>query len=190
MLLEHLPDFSNKGFKATASRLLHSAINTYTASIQTARNGYRNQYGMLARPLIETLATVIVLAIREDAVEEFHDGKLPSSKCIGWAKPAIPPLGGIYRMYNDFVHIGQKHDQERSSVYYKIGDQDLDFIISSMRGHAWLIYVVCELIFHDEIPEVLFWKSLGEGRLSYEPSAAITKWSEEFINPDLNGSTE
>lgn len=183
MLLEHLPDPTNNGFKATATRLLHSAINSYSASIQTARHGYRRQYGMLARSMIETLATVIALSIRPTALDDFHAGKLSSTKCVGWAKEVLEPLGGIYGLLsNEFVHIGRSHAQIEPPKPYSAGDEDLDFIISTIRGHAWLMYIVCEFIYHDELTTLQFWKPVGENGIQYAPSQATNEWSDIFIN--------
>jgi len=110
LIVRHLPNVWDDGFKATVSRLLNSASNTYLAGIEVARHGYRRQYGMLARSLIETIATVIVIAIRPTALAEFHAGKLKSTKCVGWAREAVEPLGVYYGMLSEhFVHVGRAH---------------------------------------------------------------------------------
>src|ERR1700733_12221201 len=80
LLLRHLSRLDSADFKATATRLLFSASNSLVASIEVARHGYPRQYGAVARVLIETLATVIVLAIKKGALEEFHAGTLDSTK--------------------------------------------------------------------------------------------------------------
>jgi hypothetical protein len=78
------------------------------ASIEVARHGYPRQYGAIARVLIETLATVIVIAVKAGALEVFHSGTLDSTKCITWSKAVLPPLGQYWGMLsNEFVHIGK-----------------------------------------------------------------------------------
>ena len=182
LLLRHLPRLNDDGLKATSSRLLASASSTFIASIEVARHGFRRQYGVMARSLIETLATVITLAVRPAALEEFHAGTLKSTKCIGWAKAAIPPLGEYYGMLsNEFAHVGRSHAVFEPLAFYKEGDEALPFIINSLRGDAWLLYAVAELIYHDEIPEPRYWFGHGEGSVAYNPGADERAWMAEFL---------
>lgn len=183
--IRHLPKLEDKGFKATASRLLNSAASTYLASIEVARHGYRRQYGMLARSFVETIATVIVLAIRPNALEDFHLGKLPSNKCVGWAKKVVAPLGLYYGMLSDqFVHIGPSHATFEPVALYTRAEESLLFIRSSMRGDVWLLYLAAELVFHDEILQPRYWKRVGAG-VTFDPSDAERVWMKSFLlEPD------
>lgn len=107
---------------------------------------------MLARSLIETIATVIVIAIRPTALAEFHAGQLRSTKCVGWAKDVIPSLGQYYGMLSEqFVHIGPAHAAFEPITLYREGDEDLKFIVSSLRGDIWLLYLAAELAVSDEL---------------------------------------
>lgn len=184
LIVRHLPRLGNDGYKATASRLLNSASNTYLASIEVARHGYRRQYGMLARAFIETIATVIAIAIEPDALENFHAGKLKSTKCVGWAKGVVEPLGMYYGMLsNHFVHIGPAHAAFEPLAPYTADDEALSFIASSMRGNAWLLYLAAELAFHDEVEPPRYWKTLGGGQVAYDPSEGQRQWMAEFLIP-------
>jgi len=161
LIVRHLPRLEDEGYKATVSRLLNSAANTYLASIEVARHGYRRQYGMLARSFIETIATVIAIAIEPDALANFHAGKLKSTKCVGWAKGVVAPLGMYYGMLSEqFVHIGPAHAAFEPIAPYTADDQALTFIVSSMRGDAWLLYLAAELVVHDEVEPTRYWKAV------------------------------
>ncbi|MXP14024.1 hypothetical protein GRI44_04585 [Altererythrobacter confluentis] len=186
LIVRHLPRLDDEDYKATVSRLLNSAANTYLASIEVARHGYRRQYGMLARSFIETIATVIAIAIEPDALERFHAGKLQSTKCVGWAKGVVAPLGMYYGMLSkQFVHIGPAHAAFEPIAPYSAEDEALAFIISSMRGNAWLLYLAAELVAHDEIGSARYWKALGGGAVSYDPSEKEREWMADFlVTPD------
>ncbi|XUU60278.1 hypothetical protein ACRAQ6_12005 [Erythrobacter sp. HA6-11] len=186
LIFRHLPKRDDDGYKATVSRLLNSAANTYLASIEVARHGYRRQYGMLARSFIETVATVIAIAIEPDALENFHAGKLKSTKCVGWAKGVVAPIGMYYGMLSEqFVHVGPAHAAFEPIAPYTAGDEALTFIVSSMRGNAWLLYLAAELVVHDEIATTRYWKALGGGAVAYDPSGKERDWMAEFlITPD------
>lgn len=183
MAIRHLPKLDDNGFKATASRLLLSATNSFIASIEVARHGYRRQFGMIARSLVEALATTVVLKIRPNAVNEFHEGKLPSTNCVGWAKAAFPPIGQYYGMLNEFVHIGREHSFVEPLSLYTEDDAALPFILSTIKSNVWIMFVLSELIFHDEIRECRFWKTIDAQRLSYDPDESTLEWSTVFLEP-------
>lgn len=181
LIVGHLPRLSDGDYKATASRLLNSAASTYLASIEVARHGYRRQYGMLARTFIETIATVIAITIRPGALSEFHAGTLKSTKCVGWAKEALPPLGRYYGMLSEeFVHVGPGHAGFEPISIYAPGEEPLKFILNSMRGGAWLLYLATELLLHDEVAEPRYWKPAGEG-VAYLPSEDERRWMMSFL---------
>lgn len=183
MILRHLPRLDDDGYRATSARLLASAANSFIASIEVARHGYRRQFGMIGRSLIETLATTVVLKIRPNAVEEFHAGKLPSTDCVGWAKKAFPPIGQYYGMLNDFVHIGPKHSLLEPPALYKDDDAALPFILSVIRSNVWTMFVLTEFVFHDEIDDLKFWRLVNDNALTYDPSDAMSAWSGQFLDP-------
>lgn len=189
LIMRHLPHLDNNQFKATASRLLASASNTYLASIEVARHGYRRQYGMLARSLVETIATVMTIAIEPNALSAFHEGKLKSTKCIGRAKSVVPPLGIYYGMLSDqFVHTGPSHAAFEPIVPFTREDDSLKFIISSMRGDVWLLYLAAELVFHDEVEGPHYWRQVSGG-VAYDPSESVRAWMARFlVKPDEIGA--
>jgi hypothetical protein len=103
VLLRHLPRLGDTDFRRRRPDFYMAR-----ASIEVARHGYPRQYGAIARVLIETLATEIVIAVKAGALEVFHPGTLDSTKCITWSKAVLPPLGQYWGMLsNEFVHIGK-----------------------------------------------------------------------------------
>ncbi len=183
MILRHLPRLDDDGYRATSARLLASAANSFIASIEVARHGYRRQFGMIGRSLIETLATTVVLKIRPNAVEEFHSGKLSSTNCVGWAKQAFPPMGQYYGMLNEFVHIGRQHSMLAPPSLYKEDDPALPFILGVIRSNVWTMFVLTELVFHDEINDLKLWRVVDDDAITYDPSQATDAWSERFLDP-------
>lgn len=184
LITMHLPNIDDEGYKATVSRLLNTAGNTYLASVETARHGFRRQYGILARTFVELISTIIVLGIDSEALERFHAGKLPSNKCVGWAKAVLEPLGIYYGMLSQqFGHIGPVHAILESPKPYTADDEALRFIIGTMRGNIWMLYLAAELSYHDELDERRYWKSVGAG-VTYDPSDEERAWMDKFlINP-------
>lgn len=86
MLVRHLPKIEDKGSEATCARLLYSAAHSYVAAIEVARRGYPRELGALMRLIVETIATVLAIAIDGGpTLEKFHKGKLETTKCIGIA---------------------------------------------------------------------------------------------------------
>lgn len=181
LITKHLHRLDDQGYKATVSRLFISASHTYLASIEVARHGYRRQYGMLARSFVETIATIIALTIKPPALEEFHAGTLKSSKCVGWARTVLPPLGKYYGMLSDeFVHIGVAHSSFEPLKLYTPEDEALPFILGSLRGGVWMLYLAAELAYHDELLAPRYWKTAGEG-VTYAPSDAELEWMSGFL---------
>ncbi len=189
ILLRHLPRIEDIDFKATAARLLFSASNSFIASIEVARHGYPMQYGVVARMMIETLATVIAIAIKDTALDELHNGTLKSTKCITWSKEALPPLGQYWGMLsNSFVHIGKGHSDFQGPFRYKSDNEALRFIMSSLRGNIWLLDVVTDLVFSDESGETRYWRRTGP-EAWFDPTPEMREWTDNFFASILDSAT-
>lgn len=174
----------SKEYKPTCARLLSSALSAFMASVEVARHGFRRPYGAMARNVMEALATVLHIAIEFEALINFHAGRLQSTRSIAVAKKALPPFGHAYGMFSEhFVHINKAHAALEPIVTYRPGEEPLSFIISTLRANAWLIYVVAELIFHDEIRAPRYWRYLGDGAFAYKPSESERAWQKKFLDP-------
>ena len=122
------------------------------------------------------------LQIEKGALERFLEGKLDSTKTVTHAKRVLPPIGYLYGMLsNEFVHIGPNHAKLEPVVVYEANEEPLEFIGSILRATAWLIYVIAEIVFHDEISEPRYWRSHGNGHYEYAPSEMEFAWLKEFF---------
>lgn len=184
LMFRHV-DLVGEGYEATCASLLFSASSTFTASIEVARHGYRRPYGAIARGIVETLSTVVHISTEAGALALLHEGKLKSTKSITVAARAFPPFGPLYGMLsNHFVHINKSHATFEPTVKYAERDEAFEFIISTLRTHAWLIYVIAELAFNSDLAEPRYWKPTGEHRLDYAPSDDERAWMARFLGRD------
>lgn len=180
MLLRYLHGVDDDGFHATAARLLFSALNSYTASVEVARHGYPRQYGATARMVVETLATVLAITTEPASLKKFNEGKLDSTKCFPAAKKCLPMIGQLYGMLsNDFVHIGRGHAVFQGPSLYKPADESLQFIISCMRALILLTDIVVDLIFGTDSGSTLYWRQEGKGWI-FDPEPTTRNWMNEF----------
>ena len=174
---------ASEDYKPTCARLLSSALSAFMASIEVARHGFRRPYGTIARNVIEALATILHISMEYDALPEFHAG-LQSTKSITVASKAIPGFGHAYGLFSKhFVHINKAHAALDPIVTYKKGEEPLEFIVSTLRSNAWLIYLVFELVFHTEISKPRYWRYVGHGAFAYDPSDAERQWQKRFLDP-------
>lgn len=189
ILIRHLSS-DNDGFKGTSARLIWYGVRTLIASIEVARCGYRRAYGVLARTVIETIATAIYLILKEAALDQFHTDTLQSTKCITAAKAVFPPLGSYYGMLSkEFVHVGRQHAVFEPSLSYSQDDPSLSFILHSLRANTWMLYVAAELAFHDEVQTPRYWFRVDGQRVAYNPSESERTWMARFLEPDELGES-
>jgi hypothetical protein len=81
---------------ATCARILDTAMTTLIACLHLARGGVRLQYMALSRNVLETICTVLHLMVDPNAVNEFHAGRLKSTKSITFANRVVPGFGKLY----------------------------------------------------------------------------------------------
>jgi hypothetical protein len=179
-------DVTDKDLAPTCARLLHSAAYRFTACIHLARGGFRRQYMMLNRGVVETICTVLRLVTDQKAHKEFYAGKFKSSKSIHPAKTVLPIFGRLHGMLsNQFVHIGEGHSQFQKMGKYSKDEEPLSVILENMRITAWLIYVSTELVFCASVPQPRYWKILFQrengDEIMYAPSEAERQWQAEFF---------
>lgn len=172
---------------AVCSRLLNHSVITFIAGVELARRGYRKQYGSLIRGVLETLSTVLYICRIPEALQQYHDGKLKSSKTIGAANEVIPDFGKLYGLVsNQFLHINKFHERLGDLMNYEEGDEALEFIVSNMKLTSWLIYVASEFAFIESVSEPRYSQVMGPNTISYNPSEEERRWQAMFfgILPD------
>jgi len=179
ILSSHLYKQDDQGSSATCARLISQASNSFIASVELARHGFLIQHGAMSRSIVETLATALVLVLDPSNLQKFHDGKLKSSKCIGPASKALPIIGQNWGMLSkQFVHIGPFHARLEMPQAFTPGSQELSFVNNSILLNAWLLYVITELVFHQEI-HCLYWRAEGSG-VVFDPTKEGKEWLEWF----------
>lgn len=167
---------------AVCSRLLNHSMATFVAAIELARRGFRKQYGSLVRDVIETLSTVLYICRFPEALQQYHDGKLKSSKTIAAANDVIPIFGKLYGLFsNQFVHINKFHEGLGNLIEYKIDDEALGFILPNMKLTCWFIYVVSEYTFIKSVGEPRYFKVIGPNAIAYNPSKEEREWQNRFL---------
>lgn len=173
-------------YKGTCAGLLSSALSTFVASVAVAREGHRRPYGAMARGVIESICTVIHIAIEKDALQRFHAGTLQSTKSVTVATKVLEPLGPMYGFLSkSFVHISKTHASLEPTVKYTEDDDALPFIVSTLKANAWLIYVVSELIFRSDMQEPKYWKAM-DGGMSYDPSPEQRHWMQRYFEDTIS----
>lgn len=181
-----------KDLTSTAARLLHHAGTTLVGALHLARGGFRRQYMVLVRSIIETIAVVIRLCADPKALASFYTGTLSSTKAITFADKALPVFGRIYGMLsNEFVHIGEFHSTFEFMGDYKKDDEDLKVILLNMKLITWVLYVATEMVFVEFLARPRYWKIIArheEGtrvEVTYKPSEEARKWQEDYLGGEV-----
>jgi SEC-C motif len=182
-------DLGDKARGATCARILNTAMTTFIACLHLARGGFRLQYMALSRNVLETICTVLHLMVDPNAVNEFHAGRLKSTKSITFANRVMPGFGKLYGSLSDqFVHVGTMHSDLNPLKHYSNGEEPLAVIRSSAKLLSWLLYIAAELVFVEEVPHTKFWKIIKKrengDEVVFNPSD--TEWAEirEFLGED------
>ena len=184
-------DLSDKERSATCARLLNTATTTFIGCIHLARSGFRLQYAILSRSVVETVCTVLYLLVSPNALKDFHSGKLKSTKSISAAKGIIPIFGQLWGfLSNEFVHITTMHSKLEPLAGYKEEDEDLSFIKMSIKTLAWLLYAATELTFIEMIDRPRYWKIVNhrhEGNeVQFDPSDEERAWQAAFLGMEIS----
>ena len=173
---------------AVCSRLLYHSFVTVMASIDLARRGYRKQFGSLVRDVIETLSTVLHICRYPEAIQQYQDRKLKSSKTIATANKVIPIFGKLYGLFsNQFVHINKFHESLGDLIEYKKDDEALRFILQNMKLVSWMIYVVSEFVFLNSVARPRYFEIIGPNAVVYNPSTEEKAWQISYLGevPDV-----
>jgi hypothetical protein len=186
---------ADEGLRPTCLRLLVSAIDTFGGAAHLARSGYRRQYGILSRHVVETLATVLHLLSEPNALDQLHAGQLQSSKSITVAKRVLPHFGELYGMLSQtFVHVGRMQTSVEPLVTYRDDDEALGYIMPDMKHLIWLVYATAELTCLDTVGQPRYWHKVVMDKsdsnlppeleaVIYAPTPAGQRWI-EWLMPD------
>jgi hypothetical protein len=133
----------------TMASLLYNAGSGLTAATQLIRLGHTLSVCVIARNVLEIIATVLHLGTRPSDLERFLKGDFESSKAISSAKKVLPPFGGLYgTLSNEFVHLGRLYTEPQLyRPYESRKDERLDTALSVLKTSVWLFYVTSELTF-------------------------------------------
>jgi len=178
--------------KFNCALLLQNALQTIMASLEVMRSGYRLQPGILFRSVLEILSTVIYLCVHPEKLDDLKNGKLNSTKTISEAKKVFPHFGRIYGLYsNQFVHLGDRHRALIPLSSYEKDDDALKENLLSIKLMSWMLYVVSELLFIDDIEVLHFWKIINKNKFQYSPRPDAKKWQEIFLElEEINAQTK
>jgi hypothetical protein len=171
---------------ATCARLLNTAATTFLGCLHLARGGFSLQYMMLARGVIENIATTIHLMMSPSALAQYHKGDLKSTKSVTAAGKILPIFGQMWgSLSNQFVHIGEMHSNINPLAAYKEMDESLHTIKYSAKIISWLLYIAAELVVIESLEETRYWKiknTTKEGNeIQFDPSESERKWQSEFF---------
>ncbi|MFI5110026.1 MAG: YecA family protein [Terriglobales bacterium] len=172
----------------TMASLLYNAGSGLTAATQLIRLGHTLSVCVIARNVLEIIATVLHLGTRPSDLERFLKGDFESSKAISTAKKVLPPFGGMYGLLsNEFVHLGRLYTEPQLyRPYESRKDEGLDTALVVLKTNVWLFYVTAELTFQNVVKKPRYWRrasaiSAGQALFAYDPSAAEREWMEKFL---------
>ncbi len=177
-------------FKAhkTMAVLLYNAGSGLTAATQLIRLGHTFSVPVIARNVLEIIATVLHLGMQPSDLEQFLKGDFESPKAISSAKKVLPPFGGLYgTLSNEFVHLGKLYTEPQLyRPYESRKDEGLDTALSVLKISVWLFYVTAELTFLEIVTKPRYWRressvSADQAMFAYDPSTAERDWMGEFL---------
>lgn len=178
-----------KNAKAPEDDLRHScgivltnALKSLTAAFALLRTGWRLQPYLCLRNGMEATSVVIHLLQHPDDLRRFKEGRLDSPKTLKSAKAAIPPIGHMYGILSDeFVHVGKPFLHVQKGNVYAQAEWEMWQSLASIAGFAFMLYLVSELVFFDEVAEPQCWTRVGTSGYAQQWSDEITKWRVAFL---------
>jgi len=166
--------------------LLRNASNTFMASTDLLRNGFRFQSGILIRSIIEMCATVVHLLVDQKAFGDFQSDKLKSTYSVSVADKQVPLFGKVWGLLSKFnIHVNTNHADWYPMNEYTDKEEVPSSVILGILGYSLLLLdIVTELTFFHQLGELNYWKQLDKpGMLQFIPPAeSRTEWAKSMLD--------
>lgn len=173
---------SGDELRHTCAIVLTNALKSLTAAFTLLRTGWRLQPYLCLRNGMEATSVVIHLLQRPDDLEKFKEGRLESPKTLKSAKTAIPPIGHMYGILSEeFVHVGKPFLHVQKGNVYTESEWEMWQCLASVSGFAFMLFLVTELMFIDEVAEPQCWARRSAGGFTQQWSVEIKAWREAFV---------
>ena len=173
---------SGDDLRHTCAIVLTNALKSLTAAFTLLRTGWRLQPYLCLRNGMEATSVVIHLLQQPDDLERFKDGRLESPKTIKSAKAAIPPIGQMYGILSEeFVHVGKPFRHVQKGNVYAESEWEMWQGLASIAGFAFILYLVTELTFIDDVAQPQCWARVGTGGYTQQWAVEIKTWREAFV---------
>jgi hypothetical protein len=173
---------SGNDLRHTCAIVLSNALKSLTAAFSLLRAGWRLQPYLCLRNGMEATSVVIHLLQQPDDLEKFKEGQLKSQKTIHSAKAAVPPIGHLYGILSEeFVHIGKPFMHPQRGNVYAESEWEMWQCLAGVSGFAFILYLVAELVFFDEVSEPECWIRTNGGGFTQQWSVEIRTWRETFV---------
>jgi hypothetical protein len=171
--------------------LYHTSLGL-SAATQLLRLGYPLSVGVIARNVLEMIATVLHLHTCPDDLKKFRDGRFESTKAIPSAKKVFPWFGELYGLLsNEFVHVGEQCNEMQTFRPYKSrNDEPLGHGLTILKIEVWMFYVTVERTFYGFVKQPRYWVKKpsdieDEHILQYAPTSEETGWAQNFTGSSL-----
>jgi hypothetical protein len=173
---------SGDDVRHTCAIVLTNALKSLTAAFMLLRTGWRLQPYLCLRNGMEATSVVIHLLQQPNDLERFKDGRLGSPKMLKSAKEAIPPIGHMYGILSEeFVHVGKPFRHVQKGNVYTESEWEMWQSLGSISGFAFMLYLVTELTFIDDVAEPQCWARVTPGGYIQQWSVEIKTWREAFV---------
>ena len=173
---------SGNELRHTCAIVLTNALKSLTGAFTLLRTGWRLQPYLCLRNGMEATSVVIHLLQRPDDLEKFKEGQLESPKTLKSAKAAIPPIGQMYGILSEeFVHVGKPFLHVQKGNVYTESEWEMWQCLASVSGFAFMLFLVTELMFIEEVAEPQCWARGSAGGFTQQWSVEIKAWREAFV---------
>lgn len=176
--------------------LYHTSLGL-SAATQLLRLGYPLSVGVVARNVLEMIATVLHLHTCPDDLKKFRDGRFEyneyKKKAVPSAKKVFPWFGELYGLLSkEFVHVGEQCNEMQTFRPYKSTDDvSLGHGLTILKIEVWMFYVTVERTFYGFVKQPRYWVEKpsdieGEHILQYAPTSEEIGWAQNFTGSSMS----